>query len=542
MTAYFVAAFFGSLAASLALTPIVCRIARRIGFVDKPDSRRKLHTNVVALGGGLAVLTAVLSTSVVVIGGAVAIGAIQLDTTFVVGLFVAAVLLTVVGVIDDSVGMRGRYKLAGQLVACLTLMAFGLRIDSISVFHLNIELGLLAVPITLGWMLGTINAINLLDGADGLVSSVGGLLSLTVAALLALNGCHGESLLAVALAGALLGFLRYNLPPASIYQGDTGSMLIGLVIGALTVHGGVKGSASIALAAPLCIMAIPAFDTLAALTRRKLTGGSLFTPDRGHFHHTLLHRGCTISQTVLIIVGVCFVTCLGAVVSLYFRKDVIAIGTMTLILTTLVACRVFGHVEFSLVLHRLVSAFRWWSGSRSGSPTTVVKRAHHLYGSRNWNDLWAALTESAETFGLIRMELRILLPSIHESFYAVWSKANGEIKEEQWSLKSPLSFDGQLAGNLVLVGHSRHSAILAIGEVADFLEPIEGYIRHSATGVPNLGDAASRRRWSDRRREAVQAEENPEAVAPITVSPTSIPSRSPGNRVRRQRLRHPVLP
>ena len=517
----YLAAFFGSVAAGLLITPLIRSVALRKGFVDHPDGHRKIHTQAIALGGGLAVLAAFFLTSVVVIGGAIAVGAIPLtaiplDASFCIGLFIAVVLLTVVGVIDDSVGMRGRHKLVGQVFACLTLIAFGVRIDGISVFHMNIEFGLMAVPVTLGWLIGTINAINLLDGADGLVSSVGALLSLTVATLLALNGHLEGSLLAMALAGALLGFLRYNLPPASIYQGDTGSMLIGLVIGALAIHGSIKGSTSVAFAAPLCMMAIPVFDTFAALTRRKLTGQSLFGPDRGHFHHMLLHRGCTVPQMVLIIVGVCFVTCLGSLVSLYFRKDIVAIGTMVFVIGTLTACRIFGHVEFGLVIHRLMSGFRWRPDPRSGSSATFVQNAYHLYGSRNWNDLWAALSESADTFGLIRMEFRILLPSIHESFYAVWSKPNGAMDDEQWTTKSPLFLDGRLAGSLVLAGHSPQSAIQAISAVADFLEPIEDQIRHVVdTGSWRRDSVAA---YSEHGQERVSALEKELSVARVNGS------------------------
>jgi UDP-GlcNAc:undecaprenyl-phosphate/decaprenyl-phosphate GlcNAc-1-phosphate transferase len=519
---FYLGAFFGSLAASLAITPLVRWMALRRGFVDAPDGHRKLHTDAVSLGGGLAVLIAVSLTLVVLIGGAIATGTIPLDAapldpTFWVGLLVAAALLTVVGVIDDSIRMRGRHKLAGQVVACLTLIMFGLRIDSVSAFHLNVELGLLAVPVTLGWLLGTINALNLLDGADGLVSSVGGLLSLTIAALLALNGNVAESLVAVALAGALVGFLRYNLPPASIYQGDTGSMLIGLVLGALVIRGHVKGSASVAFFAPLCVMAIPMFDTLAALTRRKLTGRSLFSPDRGHFHHMLLHRGCTVSQTVLIVVGVCLATCIGALASVYFRKDVVAVGTIVLVIGTLVGCRLFGHVEFGLVMHRLTSGLPW-RASQAGISAATVRRAYHLYGSRNWNDLWTALTESAERFGLVRMEFRILLPLIHESFYAVWSKPNGATDEEQWSAKSPLFLDGRLAGSLLLAGHSPQSAIQAISELADFLEPIEDQIRDVATGTLRLDGVAA---CPDQGREGASAQGKEMKVTHVT-SPAAL--------------------
>jgi UDP-GlcNAc:undecaprenyl-phosphate/decaprenyl-phosphate GlcNAc-1-phosphate transferase len=542
MIKYYAVAFLGSLAASLVLTPIVRAIARRTAFVDKPDGRRKLHADSVALGGGLAVLTAVLGTSVLVFGWAGMFTTRTAGVPFFVGLLSAAALLAVVGMIDDLVGLRGRYKLAGQIAACLVLVAFGLQIRVLSVFGLSVALGSLAIPVTFAWLLGTINAINLLDGADGLASTVGLLLCLTVAALGAFGHHLYDGLLAMAMAGALLGFLRYNFPPASIYLGDTGSMFVGLVIGAIAIDGNMKTEASMAFAAPLCMLAIPMLDTCAALVPRKLTGRSLFAPDRGHIHHVLLQRGCSASQTVLIIAGVCSITCLAALLSLHFRKDAVAIVTMIFVIAALAACRVFGHVEFGLVIRRLAVPWRWRLAGDGANSNGAFQTVYHLYGSRNWNDLWTALTESAENFGLIRMEFRILMPAIHESFFAVWTKPNGAAEEEQWSVRSPLFFDGQLVGNLLLAGHSRHSAILAIGEVADFLEPIEDHIRYSITDSQHLDDAAARGRGSDRSHETVQVKNDGQATTPVTRAPARNSSPSSGGGAHRSRRKHLVLP
>jgi UDP-GlcNAc:undecaprenyl-phosphate/decaprenyl-phosphate GlcNAc-1-phosphate transferase len=208
ITYYLAAAFLGSLGTSLALTPLVRRLAKRTGFVDRPDGHRKLHVNAVTLGGGLTVQAAVLATVAVVLGAGVISDLFSVDIPFLVGLFVASAFLIAVGIIDDSVGMRGRYKLACQVVACLILIAFGLQIRGISVLHVTLEFGWLAIPVTLIWLLGTINAINLLDGADGLATSVGAVLCLTIAALAMFGGHTADSLLAVAIGGALLGFLR----------------------------------------------------------------------------------------------------------------------------------------------------------------------------------------------------------------------------------------------------------------------------------------------------------------------------------------------
>jgi UDP-GlcNAc:undecaprenyl-phosphate/decaprenyl-phosphate GlcNAc-1-phosphate transferase len=522
ITYYIAAAFLGSLLTSLALTPVVRRVARQTGFIDKPDGHRKLHVKAVTLGGGLAVQAAVLVTVIAVLGAGVISDAFSVDTRFLVGLLVASAFLVTVGIIDDSVGMRGRYKLACQIVACLVLIAFGLEIRGISVFQMTMEFGWLAIPVTLLWLLGTINAINLLDGADGLAASVGTVLCLTVAALTMFGGHVADGLLAIAIGGALLGFLRYNFAPASIYLGDTGSMFIGFMVGAITIHDNVKGSASLALAAPLCMVAIPMFDSCAALMRRKLTGRSLFAADRGHFHHILQQQGYSVPQTVLIIVGVCLVTSIGALLSFHLRKDVVAIATMVFVIGTLVACRIFGHIEFGLVVHRCMSGLHWRLGGQANSPEGVVQHAYHLYGDCNWNDLWTALSESAETFGLIRIEFRILMPSICESFYGVWAKPSSSSDEEQWSIKSPLFFNGQLAGNLALTGHASKSAIQAINVVTDFLEPIEDHIKNSISDLNQRADTATftaAKNDQDQQQRPVQGADS--MAAAVATSPSS---------------------
>src|SRR5437868_2212657 len=149
----------------------------------------------------------------------------------------------------------------------------------------------MAVPVTLFLLLGAIGSLNLIDGMDGLLSTVGVLVSLAVAGMAVMGGHWLAACAAVALAGALLGFLRYNFPPATIFLGDSGSMLIGLVLGVLAIKSALKTPTTVALMAPAVLLTIPIFDTFAAILRRKLTGRSIYSTDRGHLHHCLLSRG-----------------------------------------------------------------------------------------------------------------------------------------------------------------------------------------------------------------------------------------------------------
>ncbi|MEM6799640.1 MAG: MraY family glycosyltransferase, partial [Planctomycetota bacterium] len=243
------------LMASLLSTAVVQVVARRVNFVDRPDGGRKNHKTPVAYGGGFAVYVAMLAGTAAAYAVAryasidiMNSGVTGADFRILRGLLLASTLTVLLGLIDDRFGMRGRYKLLGQIGIAALLMAYGLKITQFGLLGEVYQLGWLGLPITLVWILGTTNAINLIDGIDGLASSVGAVLCLTVAAITALHGHFAEAAIVLALAGALIGFLKYNFAPATIYLGDTGSMLIGLVVGALAVHTSNKAPAAVAMA------------------------------------------------------------------------------------------------------------------------------------------------------------------------------------------------------------------------------------------------------------------------------------------------------
>src|SRR5205085_2901248 len=154
--------------------------------------------------------------------------------------------------------------------AVAIVMGFGLQIKSIGLLGMHVDLGLLAAPFTVFWLLGAINSLNLIDGMDGLLGSIGVIVTLSMAVMALLVGQWLAACVAAALAGALLGFLCFNFPPAAIFMGDCGSMLVGLVVGVLAIQSSLKGPATVALAGPLALLVIPIFDTSAAIVRRKL--------------------------------------------------------------------------------------------------------------------------------------------------------------------------------------------------------------------------------------------------------------------------------
>lgn len=288
---YFAIGIFFLLACvtSLVLTALVRELAPRIGLTDRPDGHRKVHGKATPLGGGIAVFLATVSVLGVVLIQPNAFNEfLWKHWTLLSSLMMAGTVIAVVGLIDDRFGLRGWHKLIGQIVAASILIYNGLVIHGVGIFGWEIQLGGLAVLVTLFWLLGAVNALNLLDGLDGLATMIGIILVATIAVMAAKTRHPEVMILGFVFAGSLVGFMRFNFPPASIFLGDTGSMLIGLVVGVLAIQASLKGAGTVLLAAPLAVWAIPIFDSTAAIVRRKLSGQSIYTTDRGHLHHRLL--------------------------------------------------------------------------------------------------------------------------------------------------------------------------------------------------------------------------------------------------------------
>ena len=477
---------------AIVATPVARSFAIRIGMVDHPDSYRKLHREPIALCGGTAILFSLFATVAIFLVATQEYGSIFKESMYAaISLGVGAVAIVMLGMLDDRFSLRGRQKLAGQILICLSIIAFGFTIPSLGIFGWTFELGLLTIPITLGWLLLSINSVNLIDGADGLCSSVGWISFLALSAIGWFTGHHMESMIAAAMAGSLLGFLVFNLPPAKVFLGDAGSMLVGLILGVLAMRSWLKQSDSISIAVPIVLLSIPLFDSSMAIIRRKLTGRSVFTVDRGHLHHNLIRYGIKNRWLVGVITLLSSVTASGAVLGVVYKSDVLSIGTMVFALGSLVVTRIFGFAELELVFKRGMNFSRSLVARRGISDDRVRQQTVRLQGSRQWETVWNTLTEFAEKHQLAKISLDLNMPWLHEGFHASWHKNRMPEFSERWFVKLPVVSEGKVLGRIEAFGHHQNaSTYLVMTALSEMLEELQPGIQSITQDFKELSTTA----------------------------------------------------
>ena len=284
-----------------ALTPLVRRLATRMGAMDRPGLR-KIHTVSVPRLGGVGVVAAGVLT--IVLERTLAGGHIDLRAWM--PMLIGGGLVFAVGVADDVRPVAVPVKLAVQVVAALVAIAFGIRIDHVTLFGTTWPLGWLAAPVTLLWIVGLTNAFNLMDGLDGLAAGLAIIAAATCAAIMIARGDVQGGMLLVTLLGATCGFLPYNFNPATIFLGDSGSLVVGHLLAVTAITGWQKGATALAVAVPLLIFALPIGETTLSTFRRARSLGlrAVFAADQQHMHYRLLGLGLSHRRVVLLLYGV----------------------------------------------------------------------------------------------------------------------------------------------------------------------------------------------------------------------------------------------
>ncbi len=293
---YGIAAVLCAALLTFSATPAVRVLAFRINAVDRPRPRdgRRMHRRTVPRIGGLAMFFSFLIVTV----------AFCDFSPLLAALLLGGLLLVALGIVDDVVSLKAWVKALVQFGVSFIPVLFGLRISFFSWFGGRVELGVFSIPVTVFWIMALTNAINLIDGLDGLACGVSAISSLSMTVVTILNGDPVSALFCAILAGSCAGFLPFNSNPAKIEMGDTGALFLGYTMAVLSVSGLFKVHAAISILIPLSVFGLPLFDTFFAIARRLARGQSPFKPDRGHLHHRLVEMGFGHRQSVKILYAI----------------------------------------------------------------------------------------------------------------------------------------------------------------------------------------------------------------------------------------------
>ncbi len=279
---------------SYTVTPPVRLLAFRIGAVDIPTDARRMHKKPTPRIGGLGIFIGFTVSTLVFCDFSAELFAI----------WTGGAILVILGILDDILRLSALLKLLVQICAAGVAVCFGVVIDQVTMFGTVIEFGMFAIPITLFWIVGLSNAINLIDGLDGLACGVSAITSLSILGVVLITGDMTSALITAILVGSCGGFLPYNKNPASIFMGDTGALFLGYTLAIISVQGVFKLHTVLSFLVPLSIFALPLMDTLVAIGRRLIHKQSPFHPDRGHLHHKLVDMGFTHKEAVRLLYAI----------------------------------------------------------------------------------------------------------------------------------------------------------------------------------------------------------------------------------------------
>jgi UDP-N-acetylmuramyl pentapeptide phosphotransferase/UDP-N-acetylglucosamine-1-phosphate transferase len=401
---YICVALGGALLA-MAVTPLVARLSRRLRVMDQPGPR-KVHTTAVPRLGGvsLVIVTVVMVAAAMALDNRIGDALRHVGTPLEV-LAVTALAVFAVGLIDDIRGLGVGSRLAVEFAAAIVLAACGVRIDSISVGQWGtVTFGWMAWPLTVFWIVGVTNAVNLIDGLDGLAAGISAVACGVVAALAIASGNIVMAVLMLALLGGLTGFLVFNFHPARIFLGDCGSIFLGFVLAASSVLCATKTATLVGLGLPALALGIPIFDTLFSIVRRALERRSVFSPDRGHIHHRLLAMGLRQRHVVILMYGVTLAAT-GLGMFMVAARDAASLAVFAGILVLLILLfRLVGIVRLRRTLitisHHAVLAYR-----AAGDRRRLDQAAMRMQEATSFEAWWTQVGGAAEAMRLSRVLL-----------------------------------------------------------------------------------------------------------------------------------------
>jgi len=401
--------YLGSAFVALLMTPVIIRIARRFRIAAIPGHRH-MHETPTSHIGGVAIFVSMLCMTVPVLFLSNVIGeAFRGILPQVVVLLTASGFMFLVGLVDDlkSAGVKARVKLAAQFAASVAVCAAGIRIESVVVpGWFAVDFGWFSWPLTLIWLVGITNAVNLTDGLDGLAAGISAIACGVIAVFAVHSGNVVMAVLMLALLGSLTGFLFFNFNPAKIFMGDCGSMFLGFTIASSSVLCSTKSPVLVGLALPALALGIPIFDTLFAILRRFLERRSIFSADRGHFHHRLVDAGLDHRHAVIAIYVVTLIAAGLGMLMMVIQNGNSLIIFMGVLLFQLIVFRSVGYMRVKDLIGGLQRKY-----AISNREQEEVRRFEdsqlHFRRVLTFSQWWQAISAAAEKMDFLSIHLAI---------------------------------------------------------------------------------------------------------------------------------------
>jgi len=421
---------------ALVITPAIIWFAHRFNMVDQPDIR-KVHKHPIPRIGGAAIFVPTITVILAVFLTDNTIRSQAGNIQFkMFALLTVLTFIFLVGLVDDIKNLRARTKLLLQLTASIAICAMGFRIKSIAVGeNMVINFGILSWPITILWIVGITNAVNLIDGLDGLAAGLGAV-ACGVMFVLSLHFHQtATAVIMLSLLGALSGFLYYNFNPARIFMGDCGSLLLGFTIASTSVIFAAKSQAIVSLTLPVLALGIPIFDTLLSIMRRFLDSRSLFSPDREHFHHKLLAIGLKQRH---IVVSAYIITMLASGFGMFMiitqNTESIIIFAGILILLGL-AFRVVGVVKLHEVLTNIKRKYNITNLMKQETKGFETARLYFV-NANSFEQWWESVCVAADNMNFTNVTMPLVCRDGSKKFLS-WS--NGQREQNQITMTIPVA-------------------------------------------------------------------------------------------------------
>jgi UDP-GlcNAc:undecaprenyl-phosphate GlcNAc-1-phosphate transferase len=472
-------AFILALVVAALTTPFVVHTARRLRVVDRPDDYRKVHQGEVPLLGGTGIFVAFFVPVAILyfVWQNPVADLLRSQPRMLLGLVLGGGVALALGATDDVFDLRPRWKLLLQTSAALVACLAGFRIDGVSIpWGGSVQLGILAWPVTIFWFLGCMNAVNLLDGLDGLATGVCLLVGLTLFMVSMLFQNTLSMLLMACFSGAALGFLVFNFHPARIFLGDSGSMLLGYLLAALALVSSRKAETVVALIVPAVALGIPIFDTTLTIVRRWSRKLPISTADRQHIHHILLGMGLSHKRVVLVMYLLCLLLGGAALLISVGRSEITLVVLGSLLILAIVWARILGGIRFLDFWYRLSTG--WRERDRVNAAHLALQKAvAHMRHAKTQREVWRALRTLLEVLAFDGAVLRLGADTSAPDREWVWTRhpqrpAAGNPTRDYWRAHLTLRCGGETLGVLELdkdVG--REGLEVEVPEIVERLRP-----------------------------------------------------------------------